>query len=292
MQIARKLDNPLKKRLFSIICVIIAALIMSANIKTFVRAGNLLPGGFTGLTLLIQRIAITFFNIEIPYSLINITLNAIPAYIGFKTIGKRFTIYSVIMIVLNSFLVDLIPGMKITNDPLLIAIFGGLLNGTAISIALAGNASTGGTDFIGVYLSEKFNTSSWNLVLGINVIILLTAGILFGFEAALYSIIFQFVSTQTIEKLHQRNHQVSLYVITASPDLIEKKLMEYTHHGLTRFKGTGCFEGKEKYLLYMVVSEEEYSDVVKYIYKLDPHAFINYTKSMGIKGNFHKDPIE
>lgn len=284
--------RPLKKNLISIVCVIVGATIMSINIKTFVRAGCLLPGGFTGLSLLIQRIGDTYLGIAIPYSVINILLNAVPAYIGFKTIGKRFTSYSVIMIILNSILVDFIPSIPITSDPLLVALFGGILNGVAVSIALIGKASSGGTDFIGVYLSEKFNTSSWNLVLGINIVILLSSGILFGFEPALYSIIFQFVSTQIIERLHQRNQQITLFIISNKSDELEKELLVFTHHGITRFEGTGCYKGEKRSLLYMVVGADEVKDITDFIKHIDSEAFINITKSVGVKGNFYKEPIE
>ena len=137
-----------KKHITALICVFIASIIMSINIKSFVRAGDLIPGGFTGLSLLIQRSANLFAGIELPYSIINISLNALPAFIGFNMIGKKFTSYSVLMIVLNSFLVDLIPVTPITYDPLLVSVFGGILNGIAIVIALYGKASSGGTDFI------------------------------------------------------------------------------------------------------------------------------------------------
>ena len=111
------------KALKSFVCVILASCLMAFNIKTFVRAGELVPGGITGMTLLIQRIMLKYANISVPYSVLNISLNAIPAIIGFKLISKRFTGYSVLMIVLNSFLVDLIPSYKVTTDPLLIALF-------------------------------------------------------------------------------------------------------------------------------------------------------------------------
>lgn len=284
--------HPIQKNFVSIICVITAAIIMSVNIKTFVRAGGLLPGGFTGLSLLIQRIGNVFFNIEIPYSFINILLNAVPAYIGFKTIGKRFTIYSVIMIILNSVLVDFIPTIPVTSDPLLVAVFGGILNGLAISIALKGNASSGGTDFISVYLSERFNMNSWNIVLGLNVCILLASGVLFGFEAALYSIIFQFVSTQVIEKLHQRNQQITLMIVSDNADTLSQELLEFTHHGVTRFEGIGCYKGENRTMLYMVVGADEVNDVIGFIKTRDSKAFINIMKSVGIKGNFYKEPIE
>lgn len=281
-----------QKHLISLVCVLIASLIMSINIKSFVRAGNLIPGGFTGLSLLLQRIADVFLGINIPYSVINITLNAIPAFIGFKMIGKKFTGYSVIMIVLNSFLVDLIPVTPITYDPLLVSVFGGILNGIAITIALKGKASSGGTDFIAVYLSNKLKKPSWNFVFGLNVIILTSASLLFGFEEAMYSIIFQFVSTQIIERFHQRDHKATLFIITNHADILEKELMEYTHHGVTKLEGQGCYLKENKDLLYTVVGADEVKDVIHLVKKLDPHVFINIMKSQGITGNFYQEPLE
>ena len=75
-----------------ILMVCVASLIMALNIKTFVRTGGLYPGGATGLTILIQRMADLFFDITIPYTLVNVILNAIPVYIGFRFIGKKFTL--------------------------------------------------------------------------------------------------------------------------------------------------------------------------------------------------------
>lgn len=281
-----------KKNLTSIVCVVIASLIMSINIKSFVRAGNLIPGGFTGLSLLIQRASLQFLDISVPYSFINIVLNAVPAFIGFKMIGKKFTSYSVVMIVLNSFLVDLIPVTPITYDPLLVSVFGGILNGIAIVIALYGKASSGGTDFIAVFLSHKLNKPSWNFVFGINVVILLVAGALFGFEAAMYSIIFQFVSTQVIERLHRRDQKRTLFMITSHADDIEKKLLEYTHHGITRFEGKGCYLHKDKTLLYTIVGADEVKEVIHFVKKVDPTIFVNVVKSESVAGKFYQEPLE
>ena len=281
-----------KKHLTSIVCVLIASLIMSVNIKSFVRAGNLIPGGFTGLSLLLQRSADVFLGITIPYSIINISLNALPAFIGFKMIGKKFTSYSVLMIVLNSFLVDLIPVTPITYDPLLVSVFGGILNGIAIVIALSGKASSGGTDFIAVYLSNKLKKPSWNFVFGINVVILITASFLFGFEAAMYSIIFQFVSTQIIERFHQRDQKVTLFIVTKNAEVIEQELMTYTHHGVTRIEGKGCYLKENKSLLYTFVGADEVKDVIQFVKELDTQVFINVVKSEGVTGRFYQEPIE
>ena len=281
-----------KKDFISFTCVLIASLIMSANIKSFVRAGNLIPGGFTGLSLLIQRVSLQYFNINVPFSLINISLNAVPAFIGYKMIGKKFTLYSIILIIMNSFLVDIIPVTPITYDPLLVSVFGGLINGIAISIALYGKASSGGTDFIAVYLSNKLKKPSWNFVLGLNIIILTCAGLIFGVEEAMYSIIFQYVSTTTIEKFNQRNQQSSLFIITSYPEKIADSLLKYTHHGINSFEGMGCYLKQEKTLLYTVVGKDEVNDVIKFVKQTDPSVFINIVKSEGINGNFYIEPLE
>ena len=85
-----------------IIVICLAALLMAVNIKSFVRTGGLYPGGATGLTILIQRVVQMFLNVELPYSLVNLLLNAVPVYIGFRFIGKKFTLYSCLKIVLTS----------------------------------------------------------------------------------------------------------------------------------------------------------------------------------------------
>lgn len=282
----------LHKHLISLICVILSALVMAANIKSFVRAGDLFPGGFTGLTVLIQRICSEYFNFEISYTLVNVALNAIPAIIGYKTIGRKFTFYSLLMVFLSGLFVDLFPNIAITSDRLLVAVFGGMINGAAISIALHGKASSGGTDFIAVYLSNKFNASSWSTVLGLNAIMLSVAGVLFGWEAALYSIIFQFVSTNVINYLHKEYSKATLNIITTKADDIIQPLMAYTHHAISRFEGVGCYSGTPRTMLYMVVSESEVKSVVNFVHEYDPHAFINILRSEGLDGRFYHEPIE
>ena len=265
-----------KQPLISTGCVLFASLLMSVNIKSFVRAGNLIPGGFTGLSLLLQRTAETFFGISLPYSVINIALNAIPAIIGFRMIGKKFTSYTVLMIVLNSFLVDLIPVTPITYDPLLVSVFGGILNGTAISIALFGKASSGGTDFIAVYLSSRLHKPSWNFVFGINVVIL----------------IFQFVSTQTINTLHRKDQKATMFIVTRHGAMLEQKIMECTRHGITHLAVQGCYLKEDKDMLYTVLGEDEVKEVTALVHSLDPGAFINIIKSEGIAGRFYEEPLE
>ena len=163
----------------------IGAIIIGFNIKSFVRTGGLFPGGFAGITLLIQRSLDAFLNIQVSYTLIYIPLNMIPIYIGIKWLGKNFTFYSIYVIVLSSIVVDILPDIVLTYDILLIAIFGGIINGVAIWICLLVGASAGGTDFISIYFSEKRGKDAWNYILLGNVLVLTVAGVLFGVDKAM-----------------------------------------------------------------------------------------------------------
>ena len=287
------MDNKRFKTLFfRIFYICLGSLIMAANIKIIVRAGNLFPGGFSGLTVLIQRSFETFAGIEIPYSILNYTLNFFPALVGFKMVGKKFTLYSCGVIALSGFLVDVIPQRTVTIDPLLIAVFGGILNGTSIGLTLKGGASSGGTDFLAMYISKRFDTESWNYVLGFNVIMLVVAGALFGWDTALYSIIFQFVSTQVVNMLHVKYKKVTLNIMTTKADELEEKLLVYTHHGVTRFEGIGCYLKENVTMLYTFVSNEQLKAVMKLVHEIDEHAFVNVIKTQTLEGRFWQEPIE
>ena len=91
-----------------ILSVLAAALLMALDIRIFVDAGNLFPGGATGLSVLLQRVFAKYLGLQIPYALINIIVNAFPVYVGFRFIGKKFTGLSLLMIAVNSVLVDVL----------------------------------------------------------------------------------------------------------------------------------------------------------------------------------------
>ena len=279
-----------KSDLQRVMLVLLGALVMALNIKIFVRAGDMFPGGFTGLTLLIQRTAARYFQIALPYTLINLLLNAFPAAISFKYIGKRFTLYSGLMIVATSVLTDLLPSLEVTSDPLLISVFGGIINGCAISLCLSASATSGGTDFIAIYFSEKKGVDTWNYVLAGNVAMLVVAGLLFGWEKSLYSIIFQFVSTQVLHALYKRYQKQTLLIITDHPDEVYRIIRDNTHHDATHFMGIGCYEGKETHMLYSVISAEETSRTIEGIREVDPKAFINCIGTEHITGRFYSSP--
>ena len=272
-------------------CLILAgSLIMAVNLKSFVRTGGLIPGGFNGLTRLIQEISAPLWNWEPPFSVINFILNAIPAIISFKFIGKKFTGYSCLMIVVSGILTDIVPSFPMTEDILLISIFGGLINALAISLCLFANATSGGTDFIAIFLSEKYGIDSWNYIFAGNVVILGIAGALFGWDKALYSIIFQYTSTQVLHILYKRYQKQTLIIVTKRPEDVYEAIAEITHHDATLIKGEGCYSKQECDVLYSVVGRDEVNKVVNTVRKTDPQAFVNMIRTENLAGRFYQRP--
>lgn len=280
----------LLKDINRIILVVFASVIMAININSFVDAGGLLPGGFTGLTILIQQIGVKFFDIKISFAIVNISLNAVPVIVSFKYIGKKFTIFSCIMIILTSFLTDILPTYPITYDILLISIFGGIVTGTAISMCLFADATSGGTDFIAILLSKKYGIDAWNYILIANAVILLIAGYLFGWDKALYSIIFQFTSTQMLQLCYKRYKKNTLFIITEYPEKVAKVINEYTRHASTNFSGFGTYEKRERTMVYSVVGREEVKKVLSKVRDVDKNVFINVIKTEQLEGKFYIKP--
>ena len=275
---------------FRVIIVIIASLLYAWNLCCFAKSADLLPGGISGVSLLLQHIIKSIFHVTVPYSVFNILLNLFPVYIGFRYIGKKFTLYSILTILLSSIFVDILPDYIFTTDILLISIFGGLINGFAIALCLNVGTTTGGTDFISIYMSQQKGMDAWNYILFGNVIILLIAGAMFGWSIALYSIIYQFCSTQIIQMLYKRYQKETLFIISDKADEIYRLIKDTTNHDATLFHGIGCYEAKEKEMIYSVINTDARRQLIPLIHSIDPHAFINVVKTEELAGRFHDIP--
>ncbi len=123
------------------------------------------------------------------------------------------------------------------DDMLLNIIFGGFLYGIMTVIALKGNASTGGTDFIALYVSNKLGRSIWSYVFVFNAGLLLIFGYMFGWEYAGYSILFQFISTKTIDSFYHRYERMTMQITTSCPEVVIRAYVKEYRHGISRVDG-------------------------------------------------------
>lgn len=274
------------------ICIMIGSLIVAINLNTFVEQGKLVPGGFSGLAKLIQRIGITFYDVKISFTLLNVVFNAIPAVFAYRLVGKKFTILSCICLVTVSVLVDELPVIPITGDILLISVFGGILNGLGMSLILNSKASGGGTDFIAMSLSARYKVSTFNYMLIFSAIIILISGFIFGMDKALYSIIFQFCNTEVINTFYKKYKKKTLLIVTDNPAAVSADLLELTNHSSTILKGFGSYTANKKYLIYTVLSDSDVKKMKRRIREQYPDTFVNVINSSDVVGNFYIQPFE
>lgn len=284
--------NKIKNELSNYVLMLIGTIILAMSFKFFVYPANLVPSGFTGVAILIQRIVESKLAISIPLTLINVLLNLIPAIFAFKVIGKYFTAVSFVIMFTFTFITDMLPSLVLTNDIMVNAIFGGILGGLAFAIFFRCGVSSGGTDFISQTISTLYHKDIFNYILAFNVLIILVQAVLFGVEIALYSIIYQYICTSVLKLLYRHYEASTIIVITEKPDLISTALNEKTKHSVTILKGTGSYTKTDKYFLYIIVSSPEVKLVLSLIKNVDNKAFINILKSHEIQGNFSYLPVD
>ena len=284
-----------------------ATFIMALNYRTFVAWGGLYPGGATGLTMLLQRIGQGLVDAlgwhwTVPFSPINIVLNAIPAWIGFAYVGRKFTLQSVYVIVMAGLLTDLLPMAwldalvpaqelaRLQTDPFVTSIFGGILFGFAMSLCLRCNATTGGTDFIAIYLSEKKGRETWNLILALNASILLCGGYIFGWSGALYSIVYQFITLQVVHLMYRTYQYQTLLIVTTRPEKVCEAIYRLSHHGATVLEAKGAFSGEDKSLVMSVVAADDTAYIYAICKSIDPGSFIDTISTSRVIGRFYLRP--
>ena len=276
---------------FRLLGVLAASVLIALNLKSFVQAGDLFPGGFTGLTRLIQRCALEFWGITLSFAPINLMFNAVPAFVSYKLVGKRFTFYSCLVIAVSSVMTDLLPVINITEDILLISVFGGMLSGFAGGVALKARVTCGGTDFIAIPLAERKNVDAWNYILCGNVVMLAVAGMLFGWDKALYSIIFQFTSTQVVRMMDPENKRATLFIVTGRETAggVCTQIQD-TRHTATLIEGVGLYNGAPCVMIYSVVSYNQIRSLTRKVRQVDPKAFVNVLRTDKLMGNFYRSP--
>lgn len=275
----------------TIAAVIISSLLQTFAIKVFVEPANLLSSGFTGVAILLDRIA-SLYGFSFPTSLGLIVLNIPVAILCYRSIGKKFVISSLCQVFLTSFLLRVCQFPLLFDDIFLNVCFGGFVYGMSMVIALRGNTSSAGTDFIALYISNKMGKSIWEYVFIFNACILCIFGYLFGWIYAGYAIVFQFISTKTISSFYQRYKRVTLQITTQHPKRVVDTYVDTYRHGVSVIEGYGGYSKQKMSLLHTVVSSYEVQDIVQLIHQQDEKAIINVLPTENFFGGFYQQPIE
>lgn len=289
----KKLNKNKKARtLVTFLCILISALSQAYVIQVFIQPANLLSSGFTGVAILIEKITSTYFGFSFSTSLGMIVLNVPVAILCYKNISPRFTLFSLLQVFLASLFLKVCQFQPLFNDILLNITFGGVSYGLMAVLVLRGNASTGGTDFIALYISNKKGKSIWEYVFVFNTLILMIFGSMFGWIHAGYSILFQFISTKTIDSFYHRYERVTLQITTKKSKEIVEAYIQYYRHGISCVEAIGGYSKQPMNLLHTVVSSYEVQDIIDLMKDVDPDLIVNVIKTENFYGGFYQQPIE
>ncbi|MDR2822306.1 MAG: YitT family protein [Acholeplasmatales bacterium] len=306
-----KKNISIKEETKRFLVLVVSTIIYGIGVAYFLEASTvpIYSGGVTGIAQLIRDFILVYFNVVPPtwvLSIIVIGLN-IPIFIlGLFGVSKRFMIYSIISVLIQSYVLGFLPivnlGLNAPEHALACAVLGGLLTGIGASWALKKGMSTGGFDIISQLISFKKHVSVGYISLVINVGIALIGGFLVNgheFKGAIavggvvvsYTIIRIIVSTLTCDKIHTAYNYLAIQIITDKPEEISEYIMNKVVRGVTMLPAIGAFSKKTHTMLYIVINAFELHRVSKKIKEIDPNAFIISSPVSSIQGNFFKRPV-
>lgn len=271
---------------------LIYSICVSIAVNLFWSAGHTYGSGITGAAQVVTTFSEHFLPFRLTTSLMVFVLNAPLFYLSYKKIGKKFTFFTMVAVILSSVTLHFVHPIIITKDPLICAIFGALINGFGTGLALKNGISTGGLDIIGIILRHKTGKSVGTINTYFNALIVISAGFLYGWPNALYSAIGIFINGRVIDMMYTKNQKLQVMIVTSKPDNVIDELQDTMRRGITIVHGAeGAYKHEEKTILFMVISRYEMSDLVEVIKISDPHAFVSVTDSIKIVGHFYQPTI-
>ncbi|MDI3299228.1 MAG: YitT family protein [Bacillota bacterium] len=244
--------------------------LIALGVNLFQVPFRIVDGGVSGVGVLLLH------TLGVPVSVTIVALNVPILALGLRAHGYRFIARTFLGIATLAGWVQLTAGLPtVTGDPLLATLYAGLLSGLGSGLVLRAGGSTGGSDTLARSLQRWFPWPVGTTVLWIDVVIIGSAGLLFGAERALYGAISLFVATRVIDFLLQgARSAMAAWIVTDRAEVIAQAVLEKLERGVTRVEVEGAFTGRSHALLYVVVGREEVAELRLLVRQLDPGAFM------------------
>ena len=278
-----ELTHAIKESIFIIIGVFSAGF----GLKGFLLPNRFIDGGATGISLLLENIT----SIELGYLLLIVNLPFI--ILGGRTIGWKFAIKSIVAIALLAFVVHFVEYPTITEDKLLIAVFGGFFLGLGIGMSMRGGSVIDGTEVLAIFMSRKLSLTVGDVLLLINIVIFSFGAYILSIETALYAILTYLAAGRTVDFVVDGVEEyVGVTIISDKHDELRVMIIEKLRRACTIYAGKGGFgkNGKsyDKDIIYTVVTRLELARLHTEIDKIDKDAFIIMGIVKDIKGGMIK----
>lgn len=276
------------KRILKDIALIIAGIFSAAfGFKGFLLTNHFIDGGATGISLLLAEV------IHLPLYIFIILVNIPFIILGYKILGKSFALKTSIAIVVLSFVLVFIDFPNVTNDNLLVAVFGGFFLGAGIGLSIRGGAVIDGTEVLAIYISRKIGTTIGDVVLILNIVIFSVAAYLLGIEIALYSMITYLAASKTLDFVVEGIEEyIGVTIISSHTSEIKDMIVNKMKHGVTVYNGKGGYgtvgENETREIIYTVITRLELSKLKTELEKIEPTVFMVTHSVKDIRGGVIK----
>ncbi len=284
----RKINISIKRFSIDIFLITLGVFSAGFGLRGFLLPNKFIDGGAVGISLLIS--ALTALSLPVLLIIVNTPF----IILGYRFIGKLFAIKTAIAIATLAVVVAVIPYPQITQDKLLIAIFGGFFLGLGIGLAVRGGGVIDGTEVLAISLTRRLGLTVGDIILVINIIIFSAAAYVLSVETALYSMLTYLSASKTVDFVIEGIEEYTgVTIISVKAEAIRKMIIDYMGRGVTTFKGEkgygkrGHTEGEIK-IIYTVITRLEVSKLNAEIEKLDPNAFVIMSSIKDTKGGMIK----
>lgn len=277
----------LKRQLKDFALITIGIFSAAFGFKGFLLTNHFIDGGATGISLLISALT------NIPLYILIIAVNIPFIILAYKVVDKQFAFKTAIAIAGLSVVLATVKFPNVTNDNLLVAVFGGFFLGAGIGFAIRGSAVIDGTEVLAIFLSRKLGTTIGDLIIVINIIIFGTAAYFLGVEIALYSMITYLSASKTLDFIVEGIEEyLGVTIISSHSEEIRQMIVNTMRRGVTVYMGKRGYgksgESKEVDIIYTVITRLELSKLNTEIEKIEPNAFVVINSVKDTKGGIIK----
>lgn len=277
---ARSLQRLVRRFVF----LTFGAALMAVGLEIFLVPNRIVDGGITGISIMVSHIT------QMPLGVFLTLFNLPFLFMGYKQIGKTFalsTLFAVLVMSVGTYLLH--PVSPLTIDPLLAAVFGGVILGIGVGLVIRSGGSLDGTEIVAILINKKSPFSVGEVVMFINLFILGSAGFIFGWDRAMYSLIAYYLAFKmidiTIEGLDQSK---SVWIISDKYKEIGDALTQRLGRGVTYLDGEGAYTGDSKKVIFVVITRLEEAKLKSIVEDWDSQAFLAVGNIHDVKGGRFK----
>jgi uncharacterized membrane-anchored protein YitT (DUF2179 family) len=258
------------RQLKTYIILFLGSIIAAFGLEEFLIPNHIIDGGVVGIAILLSSVSNFSFAFYI------ILLNIPFLYLGYLQIGRSFALATIFSISSLAYWTTVFrPLENVTDDLFLAAIFGGIIVGIGVGFIIRYGGSLDGTEIISIILAKKTGFSVGEFIMFMNLFIFTSAGFVFGWDKAMYSIVAYFVAYKTIDIIVEGlDESKGVMIVTDYPDEIADILLHRLGRGVTVLHGEGGFSGEPKKILYSVITRLEIAKMKSIVFENDPNAFV------------------